>query len=86
VVIGAGQTPQLPAGPELDPGLTWWVESLDPADRDGVLIAALPASAPSAPGDVQAITHALEQSGRMIILANTRGGWQQLGVEEPKRG
>ena len=34
----------------------------------------------------QAITHALEQSGRMVVLSNTRGRWQQLGVEEPRRG
>jgi hypothetical protein len=88
VVTGAGQAPRLPAGPKLNPGLTWRVESLEAADQDvqGVLIAALPASAPYAPGDVQAITHALEQSGRMIVLANTRGRWQQLGVEEPRRG
>jgi hypothetical protein len=88
VVTGVGQALQLPAGSELNPGLTWWFESLDTADQDvhGVLIAALPASDPSAPGDVRAITHALEQSGRMIVLANTRGRWQQLGVEEPQRG
>jgi hypothetical protein len=88
VVTGATQAPQLLAGLELKPGLTWWVESPDGADQDvdGVLIAALPTSAPSAPFDVQAVTHALEQSGRMIVLANTRGRWQQLGVEEPQRG
>jgi hypothetical protein len=88
VVTEVGQAPQLLAGLELNPGLTWWVESPDAADQDvhGVLIATLPTSAPSAPGDVQAITHALEQSGRMIVLANTRGRWQQLGVEEPRRG
>jgi Heparinase II/III-like protein/Heparinase II/III N-terminus len=88
VVTGAGQVLQLPAGPELNAGLTWWVESLDAAGQaaDGGLIAALPTSAPSAPGDPQAVTHAAGQSGRMIVLANTRGRWQQLGVEEPRRG
>ena len=88
VVTGGGPAPQLPAGPELNPGLTWWVESLNAADEDvhGVLVAALPTSAPSAPGDVQAITHARQQSGRMSVLAKTRGRWQQLGVEEPRRG
>jgi hypothetical protein len=87
VLAGAGQPP-LPAGPELNAGLTWWVESLDAAGEGarGVLIATLPTSARSAPDDVQAITHAGEHSGRMIVLANTRGRWQQLGVEEPRRG
>jgi len=35
---------------------------------------------------VQAVTHGEEQSGRMIVLANTHGRWQQLDVEEPRRG
>jgi hypothetical protein len=88
VVTGAGQAPQLPAGPELNPGLTWWVEGVNAAGQDvhGALIAALPTADPPAPGDVQAVTHALKQSGRMIVLTNTRGRWQQLGVEEPQRG
>jgi hypothetical protein len=88
VVTWAGQAPQLPAGLELNAGLTWWVESLDAAGQDthGALIAALPTPAPSAPGDVHAITHAGEQSGTMIVLANTRGRWQRLGVVEPRRG
>jgi hypothetical protein len=88
VVAGAGQVQQLPAGTELNSGLTWWIERLDAADQDvdGALMAALSTAAPSAPRDVQAITHAPEQSGRMIVLANTRGRWQELGVEEPRRG
>jgi hypothetical protein len=88
VVTEAGQAPQLPAGPGMSPGLTWWVESLNAAaqDAEAVLIAALATLAPSAPGDVHAITHAQEQSGRMTVLANTCGHWQQLGVEEPRRG
>jgi hypothetical protein len=88
VVIGAAQAPQLPAGPELNSGLTWWVDSRDTAGQadQGVLFAALSTSTPSTPGDVQAITHAAEQSGRMVVLADTRGRWQQLGVEEPRRG
>jgi|HubBroStandDraft_4_1064222.scaffolds.fasta_scaffold03935_3 hypothetical protein len=88
VVIGAGQAPQLPAGPELNAGLTWWVESPVSAGRDVhvALVAALPTSAASPPGYVQATTHAAQQSGRMTVLANTRGRWQQLGVEEPRRG
>ena len=88
VVTGAGQATRLPAGVDLNAGLTWWVESLDAAGRDvqEVLIAALPTSAPPAPGDVQAVTHLGEQSGRMTVLANTRGRWQQLGVEQPRRG
>jgi len=88
VVTGAGDAPQLPAGADLNGGLTWWVESLDAAGQDvqGDLIAALPTSAPPTPGDVAAVTHAGEQSGRMIVLANTHGRWQQLGVEEPRRG
>ncbi len=88
VVTGAGQAPQLPDGPELNPGLTWWVEGANAAGQDvhGTLIAALPTAGPPAPGDVQAVTHELEQSGRMIVLTNTRGRWQQLGVEEPQRG
>jgi hypothetical protein len=87
VVAGAGQAP-LPAGPEPNPGLTWWVESLDAAGEDvpGVLIAALPPSAAPAPDDVQAVTHEGKQSGKMIVLANTHGSWQKLGVEEPRRG
>jgi hypothetical protein len=87
VVTGDRQAPQLPAGAELNPCLTWWVERLS-ADDDvhGVLAAALPTSVPSTPADVQAITHAQAQSGRMTVLANTRGRWQQLGVEEPRRG
>jgi len=88
VVAGAGQMQRLPAGPELNAGLTWWVESPDAADEGvhGTLIAALQTWTPSAVGDVQAITHAAEQSGRMTVLVNTRGRWQQLGVEEPRRG
>ena len=88
VVTGAGQPPLLPANPKLHPGLTWWVETLGAAAQDGhdLLIAALPTQTPFAPGDVQAITHAREQSGRMTVLANTHGHWQQLGVEEPRRG
>jgi hypothetical protein len=88
VVTWAGQAPQLPAGLELNAGLTWRVESLDAAGQDahGALIAALPTPAPSASGDAHAITHSGEQSGRMIVLANTRGRWQRLGVVEPRRG
>ena len=88
VVTRAGQAPQLPAGLELNAGLTWRVESRDAAAEDthGALIAALPTPAPSAPGDVHAITHAGEQSGRMIVLANTCGRWQPLDVVEPRRG
>ena len=65
-----------------------YLESLEACGQDthGALIAALPMPAPSAPGDVHAITHAGEQSGRMIVLANTRGRWQRLGVVEPRRG
>ena len=88
VAIGGGQASHLPAGTELHPGLTWWVESLNAADEGvrGVLIAALPIPAPSALGEVQAVTHVQEPSGRMTVLANTRGRWQQLGVEQPRRG
>jgi len=88
VVTWPAQAPQLPAGLELNASLTWWVESLDTAGQDthGALIAALPTLGLSAPGDVHAITHAGEQSGRMIVLANTRGRWQRLGVVEPRRG
>jgi hypothetical protein len=88
VVTRAGQAPQLPVDLELNAGLMWWVERLDAAGQDthDALIAALPTPAPSAPGDVHAITHAREQSGRMIVLANTRGRWQRLDVEEPRRG
>jgi Heparinase II/III-like protein/Heparinase II/III N-terminus len=86
VVTAAGQA-RLPAGPELEPGLTWWVERPDTTGQDarGVLIAALPTSV-CTPGDVQAITHAVEQSGKMIVLSNARGRWQQLDVEVPRRG
>jgi hypothetical protein len=88
VVTGASQAPQLPAGPVLNLGLTWWVESLNAARQDvhDVLIAALPTWTLSVLGDVQAIAHAREQSGRMTVLANTRGRWQPVGVEEPRRG
>jgi hypothetical protein len=88
VVTGAQQGSQPATGPELNPGLIWWVESPNAADHDGraALIATLPTLGPSAPGVMQAITHAQEQSGRMTVLANTHGRWQQLGVEEPRRG
>jgi hypothetical protein len=87
IVAGAGQPP-LPAAPEVNPGLMWRVESLPAAEvgAPGVLIAALSPSTPPAPCDVQAVTHGEEQSGRMIVLANTHGRWQQLDVEEPRRG
>lgn len=86
VVTWAGQAP-LPAGLKLNAALTWWVESPDAAGTDthGTLIAALPTPVSSVPGDVHAITHAGDQSGRMIVLANTRGRWQRLEVVEPRR-
>jgi Heparinase II/III-like protein/Heparinase II/III N-terminus len=88
VVAGAEQTLELPAGTELNAGLRWWVESVAAAGRDvhGALIAALPAAVPRLPDDVQAITHSEEQSGTMLVLANTRGRWEQLGVQKPRRG
>jgi hypothetical protein len=87
VVTGAGQAPQLADGPELNAGLTWFVESLDAADQavSGALIAALPTWTPAVPGDLQGVTHAAELSGRMTVLINTCGRWQQLGVAEPRR-
>jgi len=75
VVVGAGQVQQLPAGQELNAAVTWWVESLDAADQDSTVVAALSPTTPSAPCDVQAITHTAEQSGRITVLANTRGRW-----------
>jgi len=90
VVMGAAQAPQLPAGPQLDPGLTWWVERMDAAvvhHEEGGLIAALQTEAPQVPADVQAVTHMAEQSGRMIVLANIHGPrWEKLGVAAPRRG
>jgi Heparinase II/III-like protein/Heparinase II/III N-terminus len=83
VVTGAGPL-QLPAGATLNAGLIWWAESVDAGDQDvhGALIAALA----RVPGDVQAMAHIEEQSGTMVMLANTRGRWEQLGVQEPRRG
>jgi hypothetical protein len=89
VITGVVQTPPLPERQEkLNDGLTWWIESLDAADHDhhGALIAALPTPVLAAPCDAQAIGHLANQSGRMAVLANTRGRWQQLDVEEPRRG
>jgi hypothetical protein len=88
VVTGAGQALPLPAGAELNAGLIWWAESVDAAGRDGhgALIAALPMAVPRVPGYVQAVTHFEEQSGTMVMLANTRGRWEQLGVQKPRRG
>jgi hypothetical protein len=86
--VVTGQAPQLPAGLELNAGLTWWLESLDATGQNthGALFAALPTSAPPTPGDTLGSTHAGEQSGRMIVLVNTRGRWERLSVEEPRRG
>jgi len=88
VVAGAGQTLPLPAGAELNASLTWRVQTLEAADEDvhGALIAALPPGIPRVPGDVKALTHIEEQSGTMLMLSNTRGRWEQLGVQRPRRG
>ena len=88
VVTGVAQAPQLSTSPELNPGLTWWVESVNSAaqDEERALVAALPTEAPQVPDDVQAVTHLAERSGRMIVLANSCGRWKQLGVEAPRRG
>ena len=83
MVTGAGPL-QLPAGATLNAGLVWWAESVDAGHQDvhGALIAALA----RVPGDVQAMAHIEERSGTMVMLANTRGRWEQLGVQEPRRG
>jgi hypothetical protein len=90
VVTGEARAPQLPSGLQLNPGLTWRVESTNTSaahDDEGAVIAALQTEAPQVPGDVQAVTHMADQSGRMIVLAKTRGsGWQKVGVAEPRRG
>jgi hypothetical protein len=88
VVTGAGQALQLPAGAKLNRGLMWRVESVNAVGSDlhGALIAALPTAVQQLPGVVQAVTQIGEQSGRMIVLANTRGRWERLQVQEPRRG
>ena len=80
---GVGQALQLPAGAEPNAGLVWRVESVDTAGQDvhGALIAALPMAVLRVPGDVKAVTHSEEQSGTMVVLVNTRGRWEQLGVQ-----
>jgi hypothetical protein len=88
VVAGAEQTLRLPAGTELNSSLTWQIGSVAAAGWDvhGALLAGLPAAVLRPPDDVQAVTHAEEQSGTMLLLANTRGRWEQLGVQKPRRG
>jgi hypothetical protein len=88
VASGVGQALQLPAGAEPNAGLVWRVESVDTAGQDvhGALIAALPMAVLRVPGDVKAVTHSEEQSGTMVVLVNTRGRWEQLGVQKPRRG
>jgi hypothetical protein len=82
VIAGAPQGPPCPGGPAVHAGVSWRVES---ANSD-TLLAALPAQAAQRSADVQAITHLPEESGRMIVITHTGGRWQQLGVEEPRRG
>jgi hypothetical protein len=88
VAGGMGQALELPAGAELSAGLVWRVESVDAAGPDvrRALIAALPMAVLRVPGDVKDVTHIEEQSGTMVMLVNTRGRWEQLGVQKPCRG
>jgi heparinase II/III-like protein len=81
-----GQTRQLPASTELNADLIWQVERRDASDGNEVLIAALPKVAWTVKDGVQAVAQVLEQSGRMTVLANIRGQWEQLDVAEPRCG
>jgi hypothetical protein len=85
LLVGAGQASPLPGNVVPNVDLTWWVER-EAAGQDGALIAALRTMPLHLPGDMQAVTHEWEQSGRMIVMAHTHGGWKQLDVAEPKRG
>jgi hypothetical protein len=85
LLVGAGQASPLPGNAVPNVDLTWCVEG-EAAGQDGALIAALRTMPPHLPGDMQAVTHEWEQSGRMIVMAHTHGGWKQLDVAEPKRG
>jgi hypothetical protein len=80
------QTRPLPAGLEPNADLIWQVECRDAPEGNDVLIAVLPKVAWTLPGDVQAVAHVLEQSGRMTVLADTRGHWERLDVAEPRFG
>jgi hypothetical protein len=89
VVTAPAQVPQLAPGWELKHGgLTWWVESLPAAARDGesALIAALPTQAPQVPGDVQAVARLAEQSGKMVVGTLRGRRWETISIVEPRRG
>jgi len=54
--------------------------------QEGAVAAALAKAAPYLRDGVQRVTHRPEQSGRMSVFSYTRGRWQELGVDEPRRG
>jgi hypothetical protein len=85
VIVGApAEASQVPERMARNADLLWWVE--DAAHDSDALVVAMPAYAPDVPGDAQVVTDLPEQSGKMMLWANTSGTWMQLSVEEPRRG
>jgi hypothetical protein len=82
--VNAGERRHLADGTALDADLIWQVEDRDGPDRNSMLSALLPKLDSGLTAEVQAITHLLEQSGRIFIVAEARGSRRQLEVAEPR--